>query len=124
MTNKEEYFASLSAAYFSMNDIYPFSRSDLKEFDKQGFALMQRLWHLGEEDLVQSPRTESCSCSEASDDDLGERPQDPKPGQTGQKKYGRDLEKQTGKTANSLCGQGRCTGALRNVLNYLGVCGA
>jgi hypothetical protein len=42
------YFVELSNAYWWTNRIYPFTRSDLREFDPVGFALMERVW-LGEE---------------------------------------------------------------------------
>jgi hypothetical protein len=44
MTNKYEYFAEISEAYFGTNDFYPFNREQLKSFDPQGYALMQKVY--------------------------------------------------------------------------------
>ncbi len=43
-TNKMEYFAELTEAYFGKNDFYPFTRAELKEHDPVGFELMQQAW--------------------------------------------------------------------------------
>ena len=43
--NSQEYFASLSAAYFSKgNDYYPFVLEDIKEFDRFGYDLVKSVW--------------------------------------------------------------------------------
>ncbi len=44
MTNKYEYFAEISEAYFGTNDFYPFNREQLKSFDPRGYALMQKAY--------------------------------------------------------------------------------
>jgi hypothetical protein len=44
MENVNEYFAELSEAYFGTNDMYPFVRGELSEFDPEAFALLGRLW--------------------------------------------------------------------------------
>lgn len=44
LTNPQEYFAESSEAYFGTNDFYPFVRSELREADKEGFELLERLW--------------------------------------------------------------------------------
>jgi hypothetical protein len=44
MNNKTEYFAELTEAYFGKNDYYPFNKTDLKEFDPEGYKLMQSAW--------------------------------------------------------------------------------
>ena len=43
-TNRMEYFAELSEAYFGQNDIYPFNREDLRQHDPMGYALMEKVW--------------------------------------------------------------------------------
>jgi hypothetical protein len=43
-TNAMEYFAELTEAYFGKNDLYPFTRGELKEHDSVGFRLMQQVW--------------------------------------------------------------------------------
>ncbi len=44
LTNKSEYFAELTEAYFGKNDLYPFTKNQLKEFDPIGYRLMQKAW--------------------------------------------------------------------------------
>ncbi|WP_152098540.1 hypothetical protein [Lacipirellula parvula] len=49
LNNDEEYFAETTEAYFGKNDFYPFNRVELKEFDPDGFALMQEVWEAKED---------------------------------------------------------------------------
>ena len=42
LTNRFEYFAECSEAYFGRNDFYPFLRSELKSFDPLGYAAVER----------------------------------------------------------------------------------
>lgn len=44
LENRREYFAELSEAYFGKNDIYPFTRSDLKCYDPEGYRVVEMLW--------------------------------------------------------------------------------
>lgn len=44
LTSQDEYFAELSEAYFGKNDFFPFTRSELKEYDPTGFQLMLNTW--------------------------------------------------------------------------------
>jgi len=44
MTNRMEYFAELTEAYFGVNDFFPFRRDELARHDPQGFALMEQVW--------------------------------------------------------------------------------
>jgi len=44
ITNKMEYFAENTEAYFGTNDFYPFVRAELKEHDPDMYALLQDLW--------------------------------------------------------------------------------
>jgi hypothetical protein len=44
LTNKTEYFAELTEAYFGKNDYYPYNKKDLAEFDPEGYKLMQLAW--------------------------------------------------------------------------------
>ena len=46
MTDTQEYFAELTEAYFSRNDYYPFSRTEMKEHDPQGFDALVHAWGL------------------------------------------------------------------------------
>ncbi|AMV22885.1 hypothetical protein VT84_00640 [Gemmata sp. SH-PL17] len=43
-TNRAEYFAELSEAYFGKNDFAPYTRSELEKHDPVGFELMQKAW--------------------------------------------------------------------------------
>ena len=43
-TNRAEYFAELTEAYFGKNDFYPFTRAELEKHDPVGFKLMKDAW--------------------------------------------------------------------------------
>lgn len=49
LTNKHEYFAECSEAYFSSdrfrNDYYPFNKRELTEFDPIGVEMCTKVWH-------------------------------------------------------------------------------
>ena len=42
--NQMEYFSEICEAYWGENDYYPFNYEDLKAYDAQGFALMEKVW--------------------------------------------------------------------------------
>jgi hypothetical protein len=42
--NCMEYFSEICEAYWGENDYYPFNYEDLKAYDTQGFALMEKVW--------------------------------------------------------------------------------
>lgn len=44
MNNVQEFFAELSEAYFGKNDIFPFTREELRRFDPISFAAVERAW--------------------------------------------------------------------------------
>jgi len=44
LTNRMEYFAECSEAYFGRNDFQPFKRKKLKSFDPTGFRMVESLW--------------------------------------------------------------------------------
>ncbi|MEX2214655.1 MAG: hypothetical protein WD768_11035 [Phycisphaeraceae bacterium] len=44
MDNHKEYFAEMVEAYFWCNDYYPFVYGELKEFDPQGFKVMEDIF--------------------------------------------------------------------------------
>ena len=46
MTNPQEFFAENTEAFFSRNDFFPFTRTELKQGDPETFALLERLWHV------------------------------------------------------------------------------
>ncbi|MGE3108063.1 MAG: sugar-binding domain-containing protein [Phycisphaerales bacterium] len=52
ITNRHEYFAELSEAYFALNDFYPYSRRQLQTHDPEGFRLIERVWNLSAEDIA------------------------------------------------------------------------
>lgn len=45
MGNPQEYFAETTEAYFSRNDIFPFTQVELKQHDPEMFALLEKLWN-------------------------------------------------------------------------------
>lgn len=53
-TNYTEYFAECTEAFFSSdkfrNDMYPFNRAELKEFDKDGYDLVAKMFHIEDPD--------------------------------------------------------------------------
>lgn len=46
-TNQLEYFAELSCMYFVGCNYRPFNRSELKQYDPSGFAMIERFWRVG-----------------------------------------------------------------------------
>jgi hypothetical protein len=46
-TDRMEYFAETSEAFFGKNDFFPFVRSELKRHDPAMFALLEKLWNDG-----------------------------------------------------------------------------
>ena len=42
--NQMEYFSEICEAYWGENDYFPFNYEDLKAYDPQGFALMEKVW--------------------------------------------------------------------------------
>ena len=46
-TNRMEYFAESSEAFFGSNDFYPFVRAELKQHDPEMEALLAKLWKVG-----------------------------------------------------------------------------
>lgn len=50
-TNSHEYFAELSEAYFAVNDFAPYTREPLRKHDPAGFALMERVWTMNENEI-------------------------------------------------------------------------
>ncbi len=44
LTNRMEYFAECSEAYFGRNDFQPFKRKGLKSFDPAGFGMVEKTW--------------------------------------------------------------------------------
>lgn len=47
MTNRMEYFAECSEAFFGTNDFYPFVRPELKVYDPRGYQMMKSAWGIG-----------------------------------------------------------------------------
>jgi Glucose-regulated metallo-peptidase M90 len=44
ITSPQEYFAECTEAFFSTNDFFPFTRSELAKHDPQMFELLKKLW--------------------------------------------------------------------------------
>lgn len=47
LTNRMEYFAECSEAFFGTNDFYPFVRPELKVHDPDGYEMMKAAWGVG-----------------------------------------------------------------------------
>lgn len=44
LNNEIEFFAEATEAYFGMNDFYPFTRSDLQEYDSVTYEMIEKVW--------------------------------------------------------------------------------
>jgi len=45
-SNKEEYFAEVTEAYFGKNDWFPHNRKELKEYDPKAYLMVEKVWGL------------------------------------------------------------------------------
>jgi hypothetical protein len=52
LTNSKEYFAELTEAYFGVNDFFPFTRDELREYDPPGYRLMEEVWGKRKDDVA------------------------------------------------------------------------
>jgi hypothetical protein len=43
-SNKEEYFAEVTEAYFGKNDWFPHNRKELKEYDPKAYLMVEKVW--------------------------------------------------------------------------------
>ena len=43
-SNKEEYFAEVTEAYFGNNDWFPHNRKELKEYDPKAYLMVEKVW--------------------------------------------------------------------------------
>lgn len=46
--NHLEYFAELTAMYFASINYFPYDRAGLKQYDPEGYALIQKLWNIAD----------------------------------------------------------------------------
>jgi hypothetical protein len=44
LTNRMEFFAEMTEAYFGVNDFFPFNRAELREAEPEIFALLRDVW--------------------------------------------------------------------------------
>jgi hypothetical protein len=51
LNNEQEYFAETTEAYFGVNDFYPFTRPELRDFDPAGYHLMEEVWGKKKDDV-------------------------------------------------------------------------
>ena len=51
LNNDQEYFAETTEAYFGVNDYYPFTRPELRDFDPVGYRLMEDVWGKKKDDV-------------------------------------------------------------------------
>jgi hypothetical protein len=54
-TNQLEYFAELTAIYFAGCNYHPLNRSELKEYDPVGYAMIEQFWRVGAGASKKSP---------------------------------------------------------------------
>lgn len=52
-SNRMEYWAESSEAYFAVNDIYPFVRAELREHDPKMATFVERYWGVDPEDVLE-----------------------------------------------------------------------
>ena len=55
-TDRMEYWAESTEAYFAVNDFYPFVRAELREHDPQMARLIERYWGVDPEQMVQQEK--------------------------------------------------------------------
>jgi len=51
LTNRDEFFAELSEAYFGQNDYFPFNINDLRAYDPVAFAMVRKAWEHAPTDI-------------------------------------------------------------------------
>lgn len=44
LTNPQEFFAEMTEAYFGKNDMFPFTKQELKDYDQKTFQLIEKIW--------------------------------------------------------------------------------
>merc|ERR1712087_762379 len=44
LTNQMEYFSELTESLFGLNDFFPFDKQELREYDPQGFGVVNMVW--------------------------------------------------------------------------------
>ena len=44
LTDRKEFFAEMTEAYFGVNDFYPFNRAELKEAEPEVYELLGKIW--------------------------------------------------------------------------------
>ena len=71
-TNPVEYFAELSEAYFGLNDFFPFTKRQLRQHDPEGFAVVEKMWSLSEDELAAQMRAASGGDGRDSEDNGGD----------------------------------------------------
>ncbi|MFN8606756.1 MAG: hypothetical protein U0931_04450 [Vulcanimicrobiota bacterium] len=47
LTNQLEYFSELSVMYFARCNYPPYDRAELRKYDPQGYAVIEKLWRIG-----------------------------------------------------------------------------
>jgi dipeptidyl-peptidase-4 len=46
LTNRFEFFAESTEAFFGKNDFFPYDKEDLKKYDPQTYLLMREKWRV------------------------------------------------------------------------------
>ena len=64
-TNQLEYFAELTCMYFTGCNYKPFNRSELKQYDPPGYAMVERFWRVGQGATERAPAKKSKRAADA-----------------------------------------------------------
>lgn len=56
LNNHKEYFAELTEAYFGRNDFFPHTREELRAYDPEGYAVVERVWSLRGDEIRAASR--------------------------------------------------------------------
>jgi len=78
-TNRMEYWAESSEAYFAVNDIYPFVRAELREHDPKMARLVERYWGVDPQDIVQLEKELAAYKAEMQGEPQSVKPLEPAP---------------------------------------------
>lgn len=112
-TNRMEYLAESSEAYFGANDIYPFVRAELREQDPQMARFLERYWGVDPEQILRLEK----SLANYLDHPEAVRPSTGETIPTG--KYDkRDIDGWTVYVNPDLAGQPGLCAAMVKILNY------
>ena len=74
MTDPQEYFAEATEAFFSRNDVFPYTSDELKQHDPEMFKLLTKLW--GVEAKPGAPKRKTAAARKQATVDFNHPPRD------------------------------------------------